>query len=351
MHSVSTNMTVIDFCDGLKRRDIAVNRDYQRSDQVWPDSARSYLIESLVLGYPLPKIYLYQITDIKSRKTVKEIVDGQQRSIAIDDFLNDKFALSKSTETEELQGRKYSELEDEHKHAFLQYPLSFDLLVDANKENIVEVFRRINSYTVPLNPEEHRHATFQGRFKWFANRLSRGYNGLFRELGIFSEKQLIRMADTKLLTELSDALLNGVRTTNKKILDKLYKDNDKGFYQEKAVASALKTAFDLLSRWESIQGTNLMKPYIVYSLVLAIIALKESFEALDSIKLPKKHIRPDQRVLANLLRLSDALNYDVEEAPEEFRPFVLACNGGTNVKDKRINRVKWLARALVEDEL
>ena len=59
----------------------------------------------------------------------------------------------------------------------------------------------MNSYTVPLNPEEHRHASYQGRFKWFANRLGKRYNGVFREIGLFSEKQLLRMADTKLLAE------------------------------------------------------------------------------------------------------------------------------------------------------
>ena len=92
--SIQTNMTVADYCLAMDRHEITVNKEYQRSDKVWPDSARSYLIESILLGYPLPKFYLNSITDVKHRKTSKEIVDGQQRSRAIHDFYNDQFKLS-----------------------------------------------------------------------------------------------------------------------------------------------------------------------------------------------------------------------------------------------------------------
>jgi hypothetical protein len=89
-----TNMTIAEYCGAMERKDIIVNKTYQRSDKVWPDSARSFLIESVLLGYPVPKIYLHSKTDLKTRRTIKEIVDGQQRSRAIFDFFNDNFNLS-----------------------------------------------------------------------------------------------------------------------------------------------------------------------------------------------------------------------------------------------------------------
>jgi hypothetical protein len=64
----------------MKSKDIIVNRSYQRSDKVWPPAARSYLVETVLLGYPIPKLSLHQRTDVKSRKVISEIVDGQQRS-------------------------------------------------------------------------------------------------------------------------------------------------------------------------------------------------------------------------------------------------------------------------------
>jgi hypothetical protein len=66
--------------EGMERGQIVVNRTYQRSNKVWPAAARSFFIETILLGYPMPKLALYQITDLKSRRIIKEIVDGQQRS-------------------------------------------------------------------------------------------------------------------------------------------------------------------------------------------------------------------------------------------------------------------------------
>lgn len=113
-----TTMTISDYCQGMARREIVVNREYQRSDKVWPSIARSYLIESLILSFPLPKFTHYLVTDIISKKTQKEIVDGQQRSIAIRDFYEDKLQLSNSIETRSLRGKRYSELDEEHQESW-----------------------------------------------------------------------------------------------------------------------------------------------------------------------------------------------------------------------------------------
>src|SRR5215469_8191482 len=81
-----TPMTVADYCLGMSRSEIVVNRNYQRSDQVWPPAAKSFLIETILLGYQVPKLYLYQVLDLRSRKTYKEFLDGQQRSVTFTHF-------------------------------------------------------------------------------------------------------------------------------------------------------------------------------------------------------------------------------------------------------------------------
>lgn len=94
MRVVPSNFTVADYCNGMKDRSILINREYQRSPKVWPPAARSYLIDTILSGYPVPKFSLYQKTELRTRKTVKEIVDGQQRSQAILDFFNEDLRLS-----------------------------------------------------------------------------------------------------------------------------------------------------------------------------------------------------------------------------------------------------------------
>ncbi|HVO71966.1 MAG TPA: DUF262 domain-containing protein, partial [Aggregatilineaceae bacterium] len=94
MQVIPSNFTVAEYCEQMLGGKIIVNRDYQRSPKVWPPAARSYLIESILLGFPIPKLSLYQRTDLRSRTTLKEIVDGQQRSTAILAFFEDELRLS-----------------------------------------------------------------------------------------------------------------------------------------------------------------------------------------------------------------------------------------------------------------
>jgi hypothetical protein len=348
LNKVATQFTVADYCKGMKRNEIIVNKDYQRSDQVWPQAARSYLIETILKGFPIPKLYLYQITDVKSRETHKEIVDGQQRSKAIYDFYNDEFKVSKSAENEDIQNRKYSDLEKEFKQMFLDYAIDADVFLSATSAEVVEVFRRMNSYTVPLNPEEQRHAEFQGKFKWFINDLADKTEAIFLEIGVFKEKQLVRMSDNKLLTELCDSFVNGIRTTTKTILDSLYRRYDATFPEQDDFYNRLTSAFNLLRKMEAIHETALMKPYMVYSLAQAIIhtlkPVKKFARLASSPKL--KSINLDS-ALPNLTALAHAAEQD--EAEGRFAEFIKASTEKTNTRENRVTRFKWFCKALTND--
>jgi len=340
-----TPMTVADYCRDMSRSEIVVNREYQRSDQVWPATAKSYLIETMLLGYPVPKLYLYQVLDLKSRKTYKEIVDGQQRSSAIFQFYNDQFRLSDSLETEDIAGKIYSELEPENQSKFLEYSLAIDTFLSATQPEIVEAFRRMNSYTIPLNLEEQRHAIYQGPFKWFIANLARRQEAVVLKIGLFSQKQLVRMADAKLLTEICDALINGIKTTGKTSLDNLYKSRNDRFDERAEFDLWITDAIDTIRQWVGVHNTNLTKPYIMYSLILAIIhttrivpALQFSFKRNAPVAIETAHAE------VNLTALSAALDYD--EPPTEFAEFVKACSAKTNVKQQREIRFQWLCRAI-----
>lgn len=158
------NFTIAEYCQQMKDSSIIVNHDYQRSEKVWPPAARSYLIETILLGFPIPKLALYQTTDLKTKRTTKEIVDGQQRSQTIFDFLQGSLRISGKGR---FGGKTFAQLEEEEQQKFVDYSLTVDLFVSATSDEIRQVFRRMNSYTVPLNPQEKRHATHQGEFKWF----------------------------------------------------------------------------------------------------------------------------------------------------------------------------------------
>ncbi len=238
MQVTSTSFTIAEYSDQMHAGTIVINRNYQRTDAVWPPAARSYLIDTILKGFPMPKFSLSQQTDLKSRKTVKEIVDGQQRSKAILDFFDGKLRLSGKSE---FSGKLFSQLEPEDQQRFIDYSITADVFVGATENEIREVFRRMNSYTVPLNPQEKRHATHQGDFKWFIVEMTRKYAGALKSIGVFSERQLSRMADAALLSEIVMAITKGIETSSQRKIDAFYSEKDPEFTEEGEMTNAWTT--------------------------------------------------------------------------------------------------------------
>jgi len=346
MKSLSTSYTVADYCNDMNSHEIVVNRDYQRSDKVWPPVARSYLIESILLDYPIPKLFLYPITDLKSKKTIKEIVDGQQRSQAIVDFYNNILRISVKSTYLEARGKLYQQLDEELQSNFLSYSLSVDLLQQATPDEIRESFRRMNSYTVPLNPEEVRHAVYQGDFKWFVNELSSKYDKTFANLGVFTNKQLIRMVDFKLIAEIIDAYLYGITNSSKRRLDNLYESFDSEFPRKDEIEERINKAMDFIIDLKEIHNGPLMKPYNIYSFILAINHVHSPIETLNrEYEAPRGYSPERDKVISNLSMLAEALNND--ETPKKYKDFVMANTSKTNGALHRSKRFKWFCKALV----
>jgi hypothetical protein len=345
--------TIADYCEMNERKEVRVNRQYQRSDQVWPRAAQSFLIETILMNFPVPKLFLHQKTDLRTRKPIKEIVDGQQRTRAIVDYYNDEYALTSNVTLADAVGKRFSDLPENLQGQFKDYGLHFDLFVGATDEDVREVFRRMNSFTVPLNPEEQRHAEFQGEFKWFMRNISTDYAEAFRQAGVFSQKALVRMQDQKLLTEIASAYLDGIRTTNKRTLDAVYRTHDKpgDFPKEERdeLERRLRTALDRIFEWSDLYDTPLMRPHQIYSLSLAVMHMEEPVAALDGIyDVGDAEIADDDMVLVNLTRLAEAVE-EGEELAGQLRPFVKASSDKTNVGAQRAARFEWFCRALADD--
>jgi hypothetical protein len=297
-------------------------------------------------------MWLHQRLEMPSRKVVKEIVDGQQRSKAILDFYQDKLRLAKSVLNDAFAGRVFSELDDEHQAQFLNYGLSFDIFVGATLEDVREVFRRMNSFTVPLNPEESRHATYQGPFKWFIHSLTREYDTAFRNAGVFNEKQLNRLADAKLLTEIAHALDNGISTTSKMSLDSIYKKYNVDFPKARQFDEMIRFGLDAILGSGDLRNTELMKPYNVYSLCLAFIQFSGRQIVAGDPNLPAVRAFERDEPLYNLSVLAAAVADDqgagtkIDPHFEDYSGFIEATRERTNVSSQRRRRLEYFLAAL-----
>lgn len=342
MNVTPTGFTVAEYCQQMREKSIIVNHEYQRSDKVWPPAARSYLIETLLLGFPMPKLSLYQTVDLKTRRTKKEIVDGQQRSQTIYDFLEGTLRISGKGP---FGGKTFNQLEEEEQLRFVNYLVTVDLFVNATADEIRQVFRRMNSYTVPLNPQEKRHATHQGEFKWFIVELVERYAESFKRMGVFAERQLSRMSDAALLSDVVFTLINGIQHASDPSLDKFYAENDEVFQARDEMDERITTAMDVILGWPDIHRSALMKQYNMYSLLLAISHALRPVQVLNDAYERRTPIALDpQFVLPNLTALADSL--EPPTTRPAFMEFVNACAKATTRIGPRTVRFEWLSRAL-----
>ncbi len=323
-------MNILDYCHAFTNGSIKVDTNYQRTDRVWPEQAKQYLIETIILGYPIPKFFLHQKIEFKSKQSMKFVVDGQQRSRAIVDYFNGKFAISKKSNYEQLAGNTFDMLHENEKNAFLSYSLPIDLFVTASKEEIIETFRRINSYTVPLNAEEKRHANYQGEMKWFVYDLAAKYSAVLAELGALTEKNLARMVDFKFFSEIVCFIDQGkIVTTNARLLDNLYIKYDKEFPGATSTREKIDLAMGVISGWVWLNELNVVKPHILGMIIMSIINESSA-----------KKLKSEIIIKAGLSELSEAIE---EGAQTEF---VNAASKTTNDKHRKLVIYQYVSGVL-----
>ncbi|WP_457944219.1 DUF262 domain-containing protein [Vreelandella alkaliphila] len=340
-------ISLIDLVGQLERKEVVVNKNYQRGAGLWPDSARSYFIDTILEGYPFPKIYLYQVFNEKAKRPIKEIVDGQQRITTIIDFMNNKFKLNSASR--QYAGMYYSDLDEDVQNSFISYQIETSIILSATRAELLEMFRRINAYTAPLTAAEKRHATYQGAFKWFIVEQADEYAPILDELEIFTAKQLARMQDSEFIADLVVVLVKGVIQKSAKTIDDIYKVNDEGFESSEKYSKVLSDFFNFLSGdLEPLHNTFMMKSYVIHSLFSAYAHCKYGIPGGEEIS----GVRPKENISINLgkvLPILEALASAHEEQDESgpYKDYVRACISSTTKTPQRTQRFKTLCKVLV----
>lgn len=151
-----------------QRNEIMLDPDYQRESDIWGLEKRQLLIDSLINGFDIPKIYFHSFfppKEMGNRKYKYAIIDGKQRIQTVWDFIDGKFNLSEKFEYIKnpkinLSGLFYSDLALKHpeiKANLDATPLSIYTVTTDDQDLIEEMFSRLNE-AVPLNAPEKRQA-------------------------------------------------------------------------------------------------------------------------------------------------------------------------------------------------
>ncbi|MDR1759422.1 MAG: DUF262 domain-containing protein [Fibrobacter sp.] len=140
------------------RQDILIDPDFQRNF-VWSYVQKSELIESILMGIPLPVIYLFEQADGK-----KQVVDGRQRLTSIFSFMNNEFALTELKILNDESTKKFEKLNPLLQAKIEDYQIQAYLIKPPTPERIkFDIFDRVNRSGTQLNHQEMRNALHQGK--------------------------------------------------------------------------------------------------------------------------------------------------------------------------------------------
>lgn len=203
---------VSDFVEWESRNQLELSPDFQRRS-VWSQKAKSYLVDTIIRGKPIPKLLLTQ--EIQDRRNVRVVVDGQQRLRAILEYVEGGFPISRA-HNREYAGRRFDRLPVEVQVEFMKYEIGVDLLYDLPYRDILDIFARLNTYTVKLNGQELLNAKYVGYFKQMTYELGYRYVDYWIASKVLTKAQVTRMLEAELSADLVVCLVDEVQT-NKNI--------------------------------------------------------------------------------------------------------------------------------------
>lgn len=257
-----------------ERDQLILQPKFQRR-QAWEYAARSYLIDTLVRGLPMPKVYLRRIVNPKTRLGAYEVVDGQQRLKAIVDFHGGELILSRR-HNPDLGDRTFGRLPDGAQRAFLEYEISTEVMEDATDPEVWAMFERLNSYTLTLNRQEKLNAKWFGYFKQAAYRLAAEQSALdaWRKLRVFGNRQIARMKEVELTSDVLVAIVRGVSDITD--IPAAYRDFDDEFPGEEAASRTFRAALSVMTEElsEALRTTRFRRRAWFYSLMVAVADAK-----------------------------------------------------------------------------
>lgn len=271
--------SILDITRLLKSGELSIQPKYQRRRTAWPLNAKTALMDTILNNFPLPPIYLRDYVD-ETGKRIKEIIDGQQRISTIIEFHGNQFALSKNIYDEDLYGYSFNELPTEEKLMIEDFEVSFISIKGASDGDIISIFTRLNSFSLPLNSQEKLNSIYAGEIKTLIYELAAEYNTFWIDFKILTPAVIARMADASLVSDILYTIIYGTKSANAKNIDRMYNEYDDDFPSKSSINNNFNKTISVLGGlFESKHIRSVFKPkFMFYSLFLVVYARLFGFE-------------------------------------------------------------------------
>ena len=308
------SIPLLDLVNDVRNGRLIPDAYFQRN-LVWRDVHKRDFIETILKGLPFPQMFFSRgKIDIESMQATKCIVDGQQRTNAIVEFVDNKF---------EIDGRAFKALTDQEKTDFLKYEIA---IVELDLENddplIKEVFARVNRTSNSLTTIEKLTSEYASTEYMFTARLLSGdiefpgaadeeadwrvdpntpqelyvwakkwnssnvFSDEFIRIGVFTEREISRMVHVMYVLNIISTIIAGFFNRNEKTMEFL-NDYSQSFPKKDWVVDVF-TSLGTTLKELSIQENSIWKAkanFFSLSVALANAIIEEKKFDIDKTKL------------------------------------------------------------------
>lgn len=261
MKTASTNKKIREIINLVREGKIVPRPEFQRR-LVWTIADKNHFLDSIINGYPFPEIYLADGTvNLETGEGTQLLVDGLQRVSTMVQYFEADPTLKLTTIPQ------YRDLEDGQKVAFLQYDVSVRDLGSISKDQIIEVFRRINATKYALTDIEINNAVYAGALRKFAERVS--LMPIFSDNPVFTSLDYKRMGDLRFALQIIISMIGGYGNRDDEFEDYLDRYND-DFDLEQVIESRLVRTFDFIEECGFDRRSRVWRKADLFSLIVEV---------------------------------------------------------------------------------
>lgn len=268
---------------------------YFQRNLVWRDIHKIDFIKTILLGLPFPQIFISKgKVNIESMSTLSCIVDGQQRSNAITEFIDDKFSVD---------GKLYSQLSDGQKSDFLKYEVAvIELDLENDDPRVQEIFQRINRTSNSLTSIEKMASEYAtsyfmlvakllsdqidlersdaDEFKedpnipndfytWAKSKKIKKFNQLITQKGVFTQREIARKVHLMHVLNIMSTLLVGFFNRNEKTIENL-NDYAEKFDEKDDIVELLEKTADIILKLKIKSKSYFYNKASLFSLIVSV---------------------------------------------------------------------------------
>lgn len=237
MKTAATNKKVRELIQLVKENKLIPRPEFQRR-LVWSREDKDLFLDSVIRGYPFPEIYFADgDVDLETGEGTQLLVDGLQRVSTLIQYFDGDADLRLLTVP------PYRQLDEGGKRSFLQYDVAVRDLGALTREEVIEVFKRLNATKYSLLEIEVNNALYAGALKQFCEEVAA--NEFFEKHSTFRASDFKRMGDLRYALTIVGTMIQGYFNRDDAFEELLSRYND-DFPERNEISERLYKTFSFI---------------------------------------------------------------------------------------------------------